>query len=149
VRTLGTETRVRRNITRTGIAAVIAAAAAAAGLWTSSGPNATTPRDVMLLYVGAEDCGPCRRWQRADEPGFRTAPEFSRVTYRAIKSPSLLDILRDEYWPDDLRPLRERIRNGAAVPLWLVVADDVVVQQAFGESEWRGAVLPKLRALLR
>jgi hypothetical protein len=103
----------------------------------------------MLLYVGADDCAPCRRWQSADRTTFRASSEFSRITFREVKSPSVLDILDDEYWPDDLRPHRERIRSGAAVPLWLVVADGVVVERAFGESQWRSAVLPKLRALLR
>jgi hypothetical protein len=141
---------VRRSIPRIGVAAAaLVVAAAAAGLWISSVPTASAPRDVMLLYVGADDCGPCRRWQSAERTTFRAAPEFVRVTYREVKSPSLYDVLKDEYWPDDLRPHREGIRRGAAVPLWLVVADDVVVERAFGERQWRDAVLPKLRALLR
>jgi hypothetical protein len=135
---------------QSGIAAIaVVVTAAAATLWLSSGPSASSPRDVMLLYVGADDCAPCRAWQRADHPSFRSSPEFASVAYREVKSPSILDILKDEYWPEDLRPHRARIRNGAATPLWLVVKDDVVVEQAFGASQWRGTVLPKLRTLLR
>jgi hypothetical protein len=143
------KTCARGGVMRAGIAATgfAAALAAAAAVWTPSAP--ATARDVMLLYVGADDCAPCRTWQRADGPSFRASPEFSRVTYREVKSPSVLDILKDEYWPEDLRPYRERIGRAAAVPLWLVVADEALVEQAFGVSQWRDAVLPKLRSLLR
>jgi hypothetical protein len=146
---LAQETCVRRKVRRTGIAATaVVFTAAALSLWGSAGLIAPRPRDVTLLYIGADDCGPCRIWQRAERSSFRSSPEFARVTYREVKSPSVFDILKDEYWPADLRPHRGPIGD-AAVPLWLVVADDVVVQRAFGASQWHGTVLPKLRALLR
>jgi len=138
--------RAGSGIAAIGFAVAVAAAAVA---WTSSAPSPAVAREVTLLYVGADDCAPCRAWQRDDAPAFRTAPEFARVAYREVKAPSVLDLLKDEYWPDDLRRHRERLGRGVAVPLWLVVADAVVVEQAFGARQWREAVLPRLRSLVR
>jgi hypothetical protein len=137
---------VRVGAVAAGLAGVIVATAV---LWISPGSAPSARRDVTLLYVGADDCAPCRAWQRADGPAFRSSPEFAHVAYREVKSPSVLDLLKDEYWPDDLRRYRERIGRGAGVPLWLVVADDEIVEQGFGASQWRGSVLPKIRSLLR
>ncbi|KAB2917407.1 MAG: hypothetical protein F9K29_10115 [Hyphomicrobiaceae bacterium] len=123
---------------------------AGAGLalgWLSSRPSAA--RDLMLLYVGAEDCAPCRSWQGTEAMTFRASPEFARIVYREVKAPTLRDVLKDEYWPDDLRTYRDRLGRGAGVPLWLVIADERIVQQSFGESQWRNSVLPKIRSLIR
>jgi hypothetical protein len=142
---------VQGEIVRAGaaMAALAGVTAAAAVLWISLGATPSARRDVTLLYVGADDCAPCRAWQREDGPTFRSRPEFAPVAYREVKSPSVLDILKDEYWPDDLRRYRERIGRGAGVPLWLVLADGEIVEQGFGASQWRGSVLPKIRSLLR
>ncbi len=103
----------------------------------------------MLLYVGADDCPPCRAWKRGPGAAFRASPEFSRLIYREVDSPTVLNLLSDQYWPDDLREYRERLGRNAGVPLWLLVADHQVVERGFGESQWREIILPKLRILLR
>jgi hypothetical protein len=102
-----------------------------------------------LIYVGAEDCAACRVWQRVDAATFRSSSEYSRITYREVKSSSTLDVLKDEHWPDDLRPYRDRLGRGAGVPLWLLVADGELVQQALGARQWKEAMLPKLKSLVR
>jgi hypothetical protein len=61
----------------------------------------------------------------------------------------VLDLLKDRYWPDDLRAYRSRLDRGAGVPLWLVISDHEIVEQTFGESQWESAVLPRLKSLLR
>lgn len=130
------------------IALVAVTAAAATLVWVRPASVAAKP-EVTLLYVGAEDCAPCRAWQRGEGASFRSATEFSGIKYREVKSPSLLDVLRDEHWPDDLRAYRDRIGRNAGVPLWLVIADEEVVNQSFGASQWHSAVLPTLKSLLR
>ena len=85
----------------------------------------------------------------AKEPRFETSNEFPRLTYREVKSPSLFDVLKDENWPEDLRVYRQALSREAGVPLWLVIADDQLVMQRFGLTQWQEAVLPKLRSLLR
>jgi hypothetical protein len=103
----------------------------------------------MLLYVGASDCAPCRAWQNDEAIRFRSSAEFSRLDYREVKSPTLRDVLRDEHWPDDLRAYRARLGRATPVPLWLIIADDRVVADAFGTAGWTSRILPYLRATLR
>ena len=103
----------------------------------------------MLVYVGAEDCAPCRAWQNGDGAVFRASGDFGRITYREVKSPHLDDILSDENWPDDIRRYRNHLRRSDGVPLWLVVSDHEIVTQRFGATEWRTKVLPTIQSLLR
>ena len=104
---------------------------------------------VTLVYVGAEDCAPCRSWQKVDGAKFRASAEFAPIIYREVKSPTVRDVLNDDYWPNDLRGHRDRLGRDAGVPLWLVISDDEIVERAFGASQWHTTVLPKIRSLLR
>jgi hypothetical protein len=141
----------RSAILRTGlIAAVLASVTVVAGTRSihRDRPPATG-HALMLVYVGADDCAPCRIWQRGAGAEFRASPDFPRVTYREVKSPSLLDVLKDDYWPDDLRRYRDRLGQGAGVPLWLVISDHEIIERGMGPSQWASTVLPKLKSLLR
>ena len=102
---------------------------------------------VTLVYVGADNCAPCDSWQRNQATTFRDSKEFGRLEYREVKSPNLFDVLKDDYWPDDLRIYRQAIDQRAGVPLWLVIADDQLILQRSGLSQWQDAILPKIRSL--
>jgi hypothetical protein len=139
-----------RWVARVAAAAMLVGAlAAGANQWDRPRPQPAGGRAVTLLYVGAEDCAPCRSWRRGAGAAFRASPEFRRVSYREVESPTVLELLKDEYWPDDLREYRGRLERGAGVPLWLVISDREIVERAFGESQWASAVLPKLKSLLQ
>ena len=114
-----------------------------------SPPSVKIQKHVTLVYVGAENCAPCDIWQRNQGTAFRDSSEFHRLTYREVKSPSLLDVMKDDNWPEDLRAYRQTIGQHAGVPLWLVIADDRLVLQGFGATQWQTAVLPKIKSLLR
>jgi hypothetical protein len=137
------------HLRRTASVAAIAAALVGAIFWKYSVVQPASRNDVMLLYVGADDCPPCRAWKRGPGAAFQASPEFSRLIYREVDSPTVLNLLSDQYWPDDLREYRERLGRNAGVPLWLLVADHQVVERGFGESQWREIILPKLKVLLR
>jgi hypothetical protein len=105
--------------------------------------------NLVLVYVGAEDCAPCRAWQRGDGTTFRSSADFTRLTYREVKSPHLRDVLKDENWPEDIRTYRDYLKRSDGVPLWLVILDDDVVMQRFGAAAWRSKVLPRVKSYLR
>jgi hypothetical protein len=105
--------------------------------------------EVTVLYVGADDCPPCRAWQSVEGAAFRASPEFSRLTYREVKSPTLYDVLNDENWPDDLRRYRDRIERGAGVPMWMIIAQGDIVSRGFGPTQWRQTIWPKVKSLVR
>jgi len=113
--------------------------------WTSE----KSEKNVTLVYVGAQDCAPCGIWQRNQGIAFRNSSEFSRLTYREVKSPTLFDVLKDDNWPMEVRVYRQAISRESGVPLWLIIADDKVVMQRSGLAQWQETVLPKVKSLLR
>lgn len=106
-------------------------------------------KNITLVYVGADDCAPCRIWQRNQGKAFRDSSEYVRLVYREVKSPILFDVMKDDNWPTELRVYRQAIGRGTGVPLWFVIADDQIVMQRFGLSQWQETVLPKIKSLLR
>jgi hypothetical protein len=138
----------------TAIRAVVAASGAlfitAFVALTFANWNSTKPvRNLTVVYVGADNCAPCEIWQRNQGTAFRNSAEFHRLAYREVKSPNLFDVLNDDNWPEELRGYRQGIGDGAGVPLWLVIADDQIVMQSSGLTQWQEMVLPKIKSLLR
>jgi hypothetical protein len=148
IRLVAQPTRRSASFRRTLVGASIAVAVAAMAVWVSYAARPARGAEVMLLYVGAEDCAPCRAWQNDDGAAFLASVDFPRITYREVKSPHLHDVLKDENWPDELRGYRSSLRRGDGVPLWLVVSDHEIVAQRFGAAEWHASILPKIRSLL-
>lgn len=134
---------------RLGAAVLVALAALAAAAWAGRiGKPSQRPAEVTLLYVGADDCAPCRAWQNGEGAAFFASGDFPRISYREIKSPHLHDILRDKNWPEDIRFYRAALKHSDGVPLWLIVVDHKIVEQRFGTAEWHASVLPTLKSLL-
>lgn len=149
-----TETKAERLMLRRGqrlahLGGLVAIVALAMAAWGSYAARSTRTPDVLLLYVGADDCAPCRAWQNGDGASFLASAEFPRIHYRELKSPHLVDVLNDSYWPEDLRVYRSELKRSDGVPLWLVVSGHEIVERKFGASAWRESVLPKIRGLLR
>ena len=138
-----------RRVLRAGLLIGALASATVASVTQWGGIALARERDLMLVYVGADDCVPCRIWQRDVGASFRDAPGFQRIAYREVKSPTLFEVLKDENWPDDLRGYRAQLGRGAGVPMWLVIADHEIVGRGYGASQWQSTVLPKLQALSR
>jgi hypothetical protein len=123
--------------------------AIAAALLLAHVPPSARAANLKLIYVGAEDCAPCRVWQSNDGAAFRRSAEFSRITYIEVKAPRLHDVLKDETWPAEIRGLKTRLKKSDGVPLWLVVSNDEVVEQRFGAASWRANILPAIQSALR
>lgn len=131
-------------------AALLVAFGLAAVVVAGCGEDDLRPKsDVTVLYIGADDCAPCRTWRRDHWPRFSTSSEFARITYREVVSPKLFAVLQDEYWPDDLRGYRADLGKGAGVPQWIAVADGKVAFRAMGLGAWEQSFLPQIRRLLR
>jgi hypothetical protein len=113
--------------------------------------SAESPRtvDLTLIYVGAEDCAPCRTWQNGDGAAFRKSAEFARIAYIEVKASHLQDVLKDDYWPPQIRKLKGRLKQSDGVPLWFVVSNENVVEQRFGSDAWHMNILPTIRSALR
>ncbi len=141
--------RARLRAQRVWLCLGIAAAAAAAVAAVQVVKAPARASDLLLIYVGAEDCAPCRAWQNGDGAEFRKSPEFARIGYREVKSPRLRDMLEDEHWPEDLRAWRGRLKRSDGVPLWLLVSGNDVIALRHGATAWQTSVVPMLRSHLR
>ncbi|WP_046868150.1 hypothetical protein [Microvirga massiliensis] len=147
--------RVRKMVG--GIAPAQAARLAAVGLLAlavgayaasqpAPAPSKVIDREpLMLLYVGAEDCAPCRAWRRDDRNAFLATLDPSRVTYREVIAAKVAAAFDDVTWPGDLRMRLADARKIGGVPLWIVVRDDRVVMSVGRLSQWRERVLPVVR----
>lgn len=124
-----------------------ATAAIVAALLVAKAP--ARANDLLLIYVGADDCAPCRAWQNGEGAEFRKSAEFARIFYREVKSPRLRDVLNDEHWPEDIRAWRGRLKRSDGVPLWLIVSGNDVVAQRHGAAAWQASVMPTLQSHLR
>ena len=135
------------------IAVVALAAAGALASLSSSARIDSAPIDaspaVTVIYVGADDCAPCRNWRREHWPAFRASAMFARVTYREVTSPRLFDLLNDDHWPHDLRAHRNALDRSSGVPIWLIVANDGRALTARGLSQWEAVAVPAIRSLVR
>src|SRR3974390_1215925 len=85
----GKQRIVLRRLPRPAIGALLGLAAAlAAGGWPLRSGGARPAHAVVLIYVGAEDCAPCRAWRRGPGAEFRASAEFLRLTYREVEAPT-------------------------------------------------------------
>jgi hypothetical protein len=136
-----------------GTIAATAVAGLAATILPSSVPidpaRVKESANVTVIYVGADDCAPCRNWRHEHWPKFQASAEFARLIYREVTSPQLFDLMKDEYWPEDLRGHRNALDRTAGVPLWLIVADDGVALRARGLRQWVDVALPAIKTLVR
>jgi len=150
---LTAEKALKRCAAKSSIAAVALAATGALAALSSSARIEPSPIDgssaVTVVYVGADDCAPCRNWRREHWPKFQASSIFARLTYREVTSPRLFDLLKDDYWPYDLRAHRAALDKTSGVPLWLIVASDGTALTARGLSEWERVAIPAIRSLAR
>src|SRR5690606_6938658 len=65
--------------------AVLGALVLGAGRCAPQRPVEKARADVTLVYVGAEDCTPCRAWQATERRRFLGSALASRLTYREVR----------------------------------------------------------------
>ncbi len=100
---------------------------------------------ITVVYVGAEDCAPCRTWRKDERPAFLGSGVFQNITYREVIASRLYDLLAEAQWPADLEFLRQQVRTRPGAPQWFVVQDGRVITWESGLSAWRRAVWPTIR----
>lgn len=109
-------------------------------------PSATSrAKKITVLYVGAFNCPSCDEWKRRDQ---RPEAELMKsIELRQVQTNSYAHIAQESAWPDDLKPIRDRLKLKSGTPRFIVMADDRIVLHRFGKASWQKDVLPKLAEL--
>lgn len=108
--------------------------------------DAAEREPVLLVYVGADDCEPCRTWRHEHRPQFLASREFGLIRYREVVVPRLRDLLSDRDWPTDLAAVGARVRERPGAPQWFLLRGDRIVLWEGGLSAWRSRLWPAIRA---
>ena len=102
---------------------------------------------LQVVYVGGQDCPPCRRWRAAYEAQWLASPEFKQVAWIELESPRLREAYQERYWPGELRAVLEQLPKKSGTPRFLIVKDGRIMSNQFGGSKWLNT-MADLRKLL-
>jgi hypothetical protein len=119
------------------------------GLLTSSALSpAFAKSDIKVIYIGGWDCPPCLHWKSREKPAWVASPEYKQVTYIEIDAHHLKRAYDNEYWPVELRPIRDQLPQKFGTPRFLVVRDGTVIANRFrGSDYWTGTLADIRKAL--
>jgi len=98
--------------------------------------TARATNNLQVVYIGAQDCLPCRRWIATYKDNWLTSPEYGRVTWVEIEPPHLKEAYRERHWPDALRPMLAQVPDKSGTPRFLIVGDGRIVSNQVGVSKW-------------
>ena len=102
---------------------------------------------VTVVNVSAWNCSYCLAWMKQQKPEWVASPEYRRVRYVEINSPTIRQAYKAEHWPADLHGILDRLATKNGTPRFLLVQKDDVVFNEFGLSGWP-KLLSRLRAML-
>ncbi len=127
--------------------ALATAATAAAHSATAAVPRAASG-DLMVIYVGAHDCAPCRTFEAEDMPRWQASGLSSTVRFIRVVAPKTSQAFNPRYWPNEAKPYLGAF-TAPIVPSFMLVANGSVVATGGGLRNWRQLTLPKLEQLAR
>lgn len=105
----------------------------------------TSASDILVVYVGARNCPPCWRYKERDYPVWIESEAYKHVDYRELNFPRFQRTSEDEYWPENLRWVREKAYAQRGAPRWIVAVDGRIVANRRG---WCGQTYPLIQRLV-
>jgi hypothetical protein len=110
---------------------------------------------IELVYIGADDCSLCRRWEAGylGQGKLAGSPDWPHVRFTEVKLPTLSAPFRREHLPERLRPrfdalMAEGLRIHG-VPSFVLLVDDQYRAQALGPAAFESFVYIALRAAVQ
>src|SRR6478609_5424623 len=88
--------------------------------------------NLQVIYVGGQDCPPCRRWATTYKDSWLASPDFGRVTWYEVEPPHLKEAYQQRHWPEALRPVLAQVPRKSGTPRFLIVADGRIVSNEVG-----------------
>jgi hypothetical protein len=115
-------------IRRTFIAASLATATAV--------PVAQGAAGIQVIYIGGSDCPNCTKWKNQYKADWEASPDFKKVKWVMVDPPSLRQAYNSRNWPDDLKPILEKLPQKSGTPRFLVIKDGAIIANKDGVASW-------------
>jgi hypothetical protein len=96
--------------------------------------------DLLVIYIGGQDCGACQRWRADAHPRWLASSEFQKVSYFEIEPITLKHAYEARSWPRALRPVLAQVPSKSGTPRFLIVQDGRIVSNQLGLSAWAGTL---------
>ena len=126
-------------------------------VWAPVALAQTTPGqpDIHLVWMGGDDCPPCKAWRTTELPQLLAAPEFQGVRFSYVVKPIRASVPPAAQLPPEVRPLKEALdrasggRSGSPQAALVVngqvydyyvsarTADTVLEMIGAARGEWR------------
>jgi hypothetical protein len=119
-------------------------ASLAASLAAGTARARSTP---LVMYVGGQDCPPCRRWTAAYKDRWFASPEYRQVSWYEVEPPHLREAYQERHWPEPLWPVLAQVPHKSGTPRFLIVVDRRIVSNEIGVSRWL-RTMAELRTIL-
>lgn len=123
-------------------------AAAALSAPAPANAKATPHTEMMVIYVGAADCAPCKVFEAEDLPRWMASPLARSVRFVRTQAPRTTQAFQARYWPREARPYLSAFR-APIVPSFMFVAGGNVIATGAGLNGWRQQTLPQVQQMVR
>src|SRR5689334_19477853 len=107
-----------------------------ASLAASATDTARAANDLQVIYIGGQDCPPCRRWSATYKDKWLVSPEYRQVVWYEVEPPHLAEAYQERHWPATLRPVLAQVPRKSGTPRFLIVEDGRIVSNEIGVSKW-------------
>lgn len=73
----------------------------------SSQQSATGTRDIHLIWMGGNDCPPCRVWRALELPKLKESSEFQQIKYSYVTKAIGSSVPSNMFLPAEVRPYKD------------------------------------------
>lgn len=109
------------------------------------GADTTQAATRTIVYIGADDCKPCHKWEATYQKAFEARCAARGVRFRAIRVATLRNIRDARYWPRDLKPLLARFSDRSGTPHFLAVRNNEIIVNVHGIAKYQRDIAPLLQ----
>jgi hypothetical protein len=102
----------------------------------AAGSRARATSRVQVIYIGGQDCPPCRRWIASYKESWLASPEYRQVAWVEVEPAHLKEAYQERRWPDALRPVLAQVPGKWGTPRFLIVEDGRIVSNQVGVTKW-------------
>ena len=100
-----------------------------------------------VIYIGGQDCPPCRRWTATYKERWFASTEYRQVSWLEVEPPHLKEAYQQRHWPEPLWPVLEQVPRKSGTPRFLIVMRGRIVSNEIGVSSWLNT-MAELRKIL-